>query len=340
MRDLLHWSLNLGRFGGVQARLHVFFFAAAAYALHLAGLYEFGQLLGLALAAMGILLASVILHELGHCLAARRLGGEVDQVVFWPLGGLTSPRMRSDPVSEVLVALSGPAVSLLVCGLFATALQGLDVRFEQLLNPLVPPITSGDGWQAALEMGFWLNWVLAVMNLLPALPLDGGRALAAGLGMVMDRRVANYAAARCGQVVAVGVCLAAWWVHGGEYNAATMPLALLGLFLFCAAQSEVDRSWESEADEHLFGYDFSQGYSSLERSTVEESPQRPGFLRQWIDSCRDSRRRRRIEQEVAEERRVDGILARLHETGMDGLSPQDQALLLRVSQRYRNRLGQ
>jgi hypothetical protein len=168
--------------------------------------------------------------------------------------------------------------------------------------------------------------------------LDGGRALRAGLALVMDRRLAGYAAARCGQMTAVGMCLSAWWIHAGAYNAATMPLALLGLFVFCASQTVVDRSWEDEADEHLFGYDFSQGYSSLERS-VEEPPPRPGPLRQWIDACRDARRRRRIEQELAEERRVDGILARLHETGMEGLSPQDQALLLRVSQRYRNRLG-
>jgi stage IV sporulation protein FB len=343
MRDVLSWSLNLGRFGGVQVRLHVFFLLAAAYALHLGLLYEGGRLLGFALLTTGILLASVLLHELGHYLAARRLGGAYDQILLWPFGGLTAPHLHGDPSSEMLVALSGPAVNLLVCCAAAAGLQGIDVRFEDLLNPLVPPIMAADAvwfpWRGCLEMTFWLNWLLVLVNLLPAFPLDGARALRAGMAFAFPARVAGYLAAVCGQLAAVGVWISAWWLNMGPLAYATMPLVLLGIFMFFAALAEADRCREIDQDELTLGYDFSQGYTSLERQQTEAPPVRNGLLRQWIDNCRESRRRRQLEQESEEERRVDAILARLHETGRDALSPQDQALLLRVSQRYRDRLG-
>ena len=114
-------------------------------------------------------------------------------------------------------------------------------------------------------------------------------------------------------------------------------LVVLGLVLFFAARGEVGRAQDAQEDEWAFGYDFSQGYTSLERNTSHPARPRAGPLRQWIDRRRAARQRRQREIEQADEQRVDSILARLHETGMDGLSTEDQALLKRVSARYRNR---
>ena len=87
------------------------------------------------------------------------------------------------------------------------------------------------------------------------------------------------------------------------------------------------------------GYDFSQGYTSLERSTqsLDEKAQSP--ISQWLEQRRQARQRREEQQEADEERRVDEILARLHEHGLRNLSDEDRSILERVSARYRNRMG-
>ena len=92
MRDLLSWSLSLGRWANVQVRIHAFFLLLGMFVLHVATSADWP--LGYALSLIGILLASVLLHEAAHVLAARRCGGHADQVLIWPLGGLIPARLR------------------------------------------------------------------------------------------------------------------------------------------------------------------------------------------------------------------------------------------------------
>ncbi len=112
------------------------------------------------------------------------------------------------------------------------------------------------------------------------------------------------------------------------------------MLLFFSAKQEMARLDESELEDELFNYDFSQGYTSLERHF--DRPRRdggPGTLRRWIAHRQEARLRKQRMIEEEEERRVDEILVRLHEAGMTGLSSKDRALLDRVSARYRNRQG-
>jgi Zn-dependent protease len=342
MRELATWSLNLGRWGGVQVRVHVFFLVLAAYVLHVTATGLDGKLLWYGLASLAILVASVALHELGHCLAAGRVGGTCDHVVAWPFGGLTAANVPADPAAELAAALGGPAANLLVCCLLAPALFAQDAPVGQLLNPFTPPYdpgfeTVGFTWLGLLELAFWLNWLMVVVNFLPAFPLDGARIMRALLWYALGGyRLASLCVARAAQVAGLVLLAVAWLVN--DQNAyATMPLVVLGMVLFFAARSEVDRAQDAQSDEWAFGYDFSQGYTSLERNAAPHASARPGPLRQWIDRRRAARVRRQREIEVSDEQRVDDILARLHETGMSGLTADEQALLKRVSVRYRNR---
>ncbi|HQU43597.1 MAG: hypothetical protein B7Z73_14820, partial [Planctomycetia bacterium 21-64-5] len=97
-----------------------------------------------------------------------------------------------------------------------------------------------------------------------------------------------------------------------------------------------DRLNDSETDDALFGYDFSQGYTSLEK-TAQSRKAPPGPVKKWLDERRAKRLQRQQQVEAEEDRRVDDVLARLHELGKHGLSEEDRALLNRVSARYRNR---
>src|SRR5690348_9410591 len=104
------WSLSLGRWWGVSVYLHIFFLLSALLALTFT--WPDTDLIRDGLMMMGVLLVSVTLHEVGHSLAALRVGGKVDAVVLGPVGGLISPRVPDEPEIHLFVALAGPIVHL------------------------------------------------------------------------------------------------------------------------------------------------------------------------------------------------------------------------------------
>jgi stage IV sporulation protein FB len=337
MRDLLGWNLSLGRWAGIQVRVHVFFLLLVVVALQLSWDDPKGELIFDAALSLAILFTSVLAHELGHCFAARRMGGRADQIMLWPLGGLISINLSHQPQEELVTAAAGPIVNMFIAlsTLPALALAGADVH--TMLNPLVAPqATEGITWVFVLQLTAWINWLLVLVNLLPAYPLDGGRVLRSIVWQRKGYRTAVVVVARVAKFTAVATWIAAWLVHS-QYTYATLPLSLLGFLLFFSAKQETDRLQDRESDEGVFGYDFSQGYTSLERNLTATPRKTPGLLRQWLDGRREARRVRQQRTEEEDDRRVDEVLARLHEVGRDGLSEDDRALLDRVSARYRNR---
>ena len=351
MHDLAVWSLNLGRWGGIRIRLHAFFllFAVGAF-------YSFKpDGMGTCALTLAILFASVLLHELGHCLAAFRVGGHADQIVIGPLGGLAQTSVPRLPRAELQSALAGPAVNLLLALLTAPLLIILDVNVWALLNPVAPAeslVAPGDGlrngqnalYLLALKLTFWMNWALLLVNLLPAFPFDGGRALRALLWPVLGNRTAVLVVARVAKVTALGICILAWLTYQGSDSEPIppwVPLLILAIFLYFSANQETARLDQREKEADLFQYDFSQGYAGL--PSVEEDDEEDeahdrelGWWERWVENRRRLREQRRSEIERAEEALVDSILARLHETGLESLSAEDRALLNRVSARYRS----
>ncbi len=340
MRDLLSWNISLGRWAGVQVRLHVFFILFAIFLLHASARDHSGWY---GLTVLGLVFASVVLHEFAHCSAAWYVGGTADQILIWPFGGLASVQVTHEPKNELLTAVAGPLVNLLLCIAFLPGLLALKIDVLALLQPLRPPTPVAEMTVAdAMAFAFWINWVLFLVNvLLPAFPLDGSRMMRSLLWLKFDYRTAVAYVAVLAKVTAAGLWVAAWLVLGGELQFASLPLALLGVLVFFSARQElVDRQADSEADETLLPYDFSQGYTSLDRSTTATRKRSKGPLRQWLDARRAERDLRQRQLEEDEERRADEILARLHEGGMESISPEDRALLTRVSARYRNKLRQ
>src|SRR3954463_9469243 len=154
------WSLSLGRWWGVAVYLHLFFVLSAL--LGLAVTLREPDLLGAGFMLVVILLVSVTLHEVGHSLAALRVGGKVDAVVLGPVGGLISPRVPDEPEIHLFVALAGPLMHLMIAVLAAAVLAAAkNTQLLGLLNPfdtpkdLVEP--EGTGIIAA-KLTLWLNW--------------------------------------------------------------------------------------------------------------------------------------------------------------------------------------
>ena len=340
MQDMSAWSVNLGRWGGVQIRLHASLLLLAVGVMYLAG----PQFTAEGLVLLSVLLVSVLVHEFGHLWAAVRSGGSCDLLVLGPLGGLAHPQVPHDPSVDLKVALAGPFFSALVClssgALLLVVFGGVD--FITLLNPVGFPgtIVEESTFVMWLQMVFWVNWVLVVFNLLPAFPADGARVLRSLFWPAIGYRSAVQLAARISLVTAAALLVLAWFasdVFPTSGVAPSLPLVVLAIVIFFSARGQLVKLDEPEPGDELFGYDFSQGYTSLERTSETHRPPHVSLLRGWLQQRREAKLRRQRAEEDEEERRVDGILARLHQAGFDELSDDERQLLDRVSQRYRNR---
>lgn len=177
-------------------------------------------------AAMGLwavlVFGSVLAHELGHAVVARRRGARVHSITLFALGGVTQADGLDDrPRDELALTAAGPAVSLAVAAVAAAVAIGSGV-------PLLPVDMHSGAIMAQLV---WLNLLLAAFNLLPAFPMDGGRLLRAGLALRLGPDRATRIAATTGRVVAAAM------VAGGLY-VGSLWLAVIGVFVFAGANAE------------------------------------------------------------------------------------------------------
>jgi stage IV sporulation protein FB len=342
MHDHSGWYLNLGRWASVRVRLHASFLFLAVAMVYLATLpAEAPETAGwTALLTAFLLLASVGIHELGHCFAAWRLGGAVHQVSLFPLGGLTPAQIDGEPQDEMRLAMAGPTANLLVCLALLPVMWFANVDLLRLFHILRPPqFESGLTWLGVGQTVFYLNWLLTIVNLIPATPLDGGRILRAALAPSMGSTQATIVQARIGQIVALVLPLIAWGI--GLFEPRPLfwaPVAVVSIMLYFCGKQELDRLIEHEQEEGgPFGYDFSQGYTSLEQRLAPPAPRRKNALQRWLERRRHARQQRELETIAAEESRLDGILVKLNEVGLPGLTVEERDILHRVSERYRNR---
>ena len=188
------------RFLGVPVRLHFTFILLVVFvAVSVLGSSESSA--SYAAFLLGGLV-SVLLHELGHAVVAWQFGIRTTEIVMFPIGGLSRMERPLPPTAEILVALAGPLVNLLLAaGLFAYMVsthQATPVGVSDLLEP------TG---KSALALLLYGNILLTVFNLLPAFPMDGGRVLRALLSYVRPEQEATRIAAWMGRMLAISMGL-------------------------------------------------------------------------------------------------------------------------------------
>jgi Zn-dependent protease len=333
------WSLSLGRWWGVAVYLHIFFVLSALLAL--AFTLPDPDLLGTGVLMGTVLLISVTLHEVGHALAAVRVGGKVDAIVLGPVGGLISPRVPDEPETHLFVAFAGPIVHLLLAVMAAIALAAAgNAELLGLLNPLATPkdlVVGGTGLIIA-KLTLWLNWVLMLLNLLPAYPFDGGPILRAMLWPALGRRTARIVTARVAMGVAVVLCAASLLTFASDFPTRVpmwIPLVMLGLFLFFSARQDLASAVAPDWTDQPAGYQVSSDGLDLLDDMWKSVDDEEGVLVEHQQ--RQPAEQNRREREAIEDARVDNILARLHESSWDALSPDEINVLQRASERYRQR---
>jgi Zn-dependent protease/CBS domain-containing protein len=226
-------NISLGRLGGVEVRINwswlvifaliVWSLAAGVFPSQNPGLSD-GVHLAMAIVAALLFFASLLLHELGHAWQARREGMEIDGITLWLFGGVSQFKTRfSSAGAEFRIAVAGPLVSL-----------GLGVGFVLLALAGLPSAVDG----VVAWLGY-INLSLFAFNMIPALPLDGGRVLRAALWQARgDLAWATQVAARIGQGFAylfIGLGIAMFILQGSFSGA---WLAFIGWFLLQAAGNE------------------------------------------------------------------------------------------------------
>jgi Zn-dependent protease/CBS domain-containing protein len=208
---------------------------------------------GLAVAASLLFPASILLHELGHAVAARRNGIEVGGIELWLLGGLARMRPARTPGAEFAVAAAGPAVSLALVligfALGATVLDWQDFRAGAELS-----LRKDMGaTEAVLGYVTGINLFVFAFNLLPGLPLDGGRmALAAAWWRTGDRTRATRIAAQLGRFVAYGLAAVAFYLLIA-FNEAFYAIWLVFIAVFIAQAARAEEVWSQRVGSQLDG---------------------------------------------------------------------------------------
>lgn len=222
----MKWSWRIGRVFGIDLYVHVTFLVLVGYVAWAA----YGKRQNWDDAARGVLFilvffGIVLLHELGHCLAARRFGIQTHDITMLPIGGLARlERMPEKPGQELVIALAGPMVNVLIGVALYLILREPDSR--RLLGGV--RLAGGD----LLANLFVANGMMALFNLVPAFPMDGGRVLRALLAMRMDFGRATELAATTGQALA--------WAFGAIGLVKNPWLLIIAIFVFLGAEAEAD----------------------------------------------------------------------------------------------------
>ncbi len=222
-------SFRLFTIRGIDLKIHITFPLILLWAAYQYGVqfddFVTGGLFGIIV--ITLLFMVVTLHELGHSFAAQHYGVPVKRIVLLPIGGVAQlERMPSKPIQEFVIAIAGPAVNVFLAVLLAAVAFVLQI-------PLADGFLHTElTFQSIFAYIFIYNIILAVFNLLPAFPMDGGRVLRALMAMKMDYVRATAIAVNVGRAVAVVLAIFGL-LNGGLF------MVLIALFVFAGGTQEL-----------------------------------------------------------------------------------------------------
>jgi Zn-dependent protease len=323
-----HWVPGLR---GIQVRIHLLFvvFIIAELIWSLKRDAE-----GPAIKAfeMGWLWLLVILHEFGHCLACRLVGGEADRVLLWPLGGLAMCRPPQNWRASLITTLGGPGVNFALIPVLGAALLAAGAGWHAVIfNPFDPMSVwktvdwfsiNTSYWRYLLWTAHYINFLLFAFNMcLVMYPMDAGRVFQELLWWRMGYKRSLTIATNVGLVVAV--CIGTFAVLSGQG-------LLLGIALFggitCFNQRRMLAVME---DEPAWAYETDRGYRGFKDSGP--SPQQAAADKAYQAALKRQQKERELQSEV------DRILGKIREKGMQSLSRKEQAILKDATERTRGK---
>jgi hypothetical protein len=360
MRDPLSWSFPILRLFGITVKVHVLLIVVFL-GLYFRAAFDKTSPPGAGLDMLyilGVLFLSVLLHEFGHCYGAHLVDGEAQEVLLWPLGGLAYVDVPHTAWANFIATIMGPLVSLFLA--LAAALALMSASLVPPLNPfkwdifytplqhwtqggeLINPHYAFEGatvllhWQVLAARFFFLNYFLFLFNVvILAYPMDGGRLLQEILWPRLGYRSATLTSVFIGFVFMFLIGVVALGFAETPHTAAL--LIGLSVFIFVSCRQQ----WlllETGGEDAIFGYDFSQGYTSLERDQPPPPRRkRPNFFQRWLQRRAAKKLQLQLERQEADERRMDQLLEKIQREGRQSLTDEENRFLKRVADKYRNR---
>ncbi len=316
----MDWSIPLYRAGGIRVRVHWLFVVWVAFELFAAATQPGRLGPGYRALMIGALFSLVLLHEYGHCLACRRVGGTADDILLWPLGGLAFCRPPHRWRASLVTTLGGPLVNVALVPVLGAVLLAMGLGWDALLfNPFQPGAALGrlnlsTWWHVAAWWLYYVNLALLAFNMLvPMFPMDAGRVLQEILWARLGYARSMWIATTVG-LAAAGV-LAVLGLAGGQ-NTLLMIAVLGGLTCYSERQKLRYLRWQEQEE--------SPWAASAQVRAEPERHER---------GARAAERARRAAETHAAE--VDRILAKIARSGMGSLSRAEKATLESESSRKR-----
>lgn len=349
MQGAMSWSIPFTRIAGIMVRIHLFFIIFMVAEVGQAA-SKLGGEAGLQMFVyITMLFAIVLMHEFGHCFAARSVGGSADEILLWPLGGLAYVNHPQTAWASFITTAGGPAVNLVL--FLAAGIVILALGYWPPINPIWPPfsgnispISGQEKWVMNLPWYtgwlirfFHLNWFLFWFNVLCiGFPMDGGRLLQAALWPRYGYYTATKIACYCGFGIAVLLGLWAIIFLDKEHYVVIITTFMLAFFVFSTCQQELQRIEMGGMDETPYG-DFSQGYTSLERGNKTRE-QKPSIFQRWMTERAEKKKVREEEERLADDQRIDELLAKINDGGgIQALTSEEQRFMKRVSAKLRQK---
>jgi stage IV sporulation protein FB len=340
-QSFYNWGLPLGTVFGIKVRLHFLLLIFLAFQLN-----EFlkdapDPRAGFTMwAIFSVLLFLIIfLHELGHCFAARRVGGTAEDVLLWPLGGLAFTRYPQTWRNTLIVVAGGPLVNV--------AIAILAVPIFYLADRSNPDLQYNLYYFCVREVLFRWNLIMLLFNLIPLFPLDGGQLFRAGLWGWFQKKGGigdgpYYHASRVTVPVSmtiggIGAAIFLYRWLQGDSNA----LMAVGIFAWAMMNTwQLKKQLENMSSMTIdqgseFGYDFSEGYTSLAKGPGGGSASSvKGKSKGKSKAVARSKEKQRNSAE-ADEQRMDALFKKINDHGLQSLTNAERKFLEDMSKRMR-----
>jgi Zn-dependent protease len=319
---ILSGSVPLFTAFGIRVRMHASLLLLIILTLATSGMHG-GMGVANAMTFGIVLFGIILLHEFGHCFAARSVGGQANDILMWPLGGLAFADAPNRPWPQFVTAAGGPLVNVVICAITFAAVRLINwheahVQWIPWAHHGLPTLTGYLTWI------FGISLALLVFNLLPIFPLDGGRLLQALLWFKLKYYRATLITCMVGMIGSVLMAMYGVAVFSSGFG---LMLILIGVscFITCyqlRAQLKAAGPWEFEDD----GIDYSASMWQPETHTKKSKK---------LSRRAKRRLRKQAEREENEQSRIDAILAKVSAKGMQSLTWLERRALHQATERQR-----
>jgi Zn-dependent protease len=283
--------------------------------------------------SLSVLFGVILLHEFGHCFAARWTGGSADEVLLTPLGGLAMTMARRRPWPMFVTVAGGPLVNVILC-----VLCGIGIYLIWGFFPFGPwqwgAIRDPDpGWLQLsnyLFLIYAISYALLIFNLLPVFPMDGGQMLQAILWKPLGYYKSMLITVNIGLVGSILMAMVAIAGLGGGLAGGLLLFIAINCFITCLQfrqQLRAEGPWAFQEED---GPDYG---SSLYGSATVTRTKRQSRFSKWSAA----RARKRAQEEASEQVKIDHILEKVSRHGMQSLTWLEKRALHKATERQRKR---